>query len=93
MGFKKLPWGLLVAYSYQNFRGTTMARCGLFKDKTGEFGPGLVGDVVSRKFVTPGRSYKDPSRVLIKTRHYLLNDIVSLMKIGLQFWYVQKWYV
>ena len=59
-----LPWGQLVANSCQNFGGTSIDRSGQFKAKTGEFGQGLVGEVVSRKFVTPGRYYKDPSRVL-----------------------------
>ena len=68
--FKELPWGPLLAHSYQNFRGTTVGRGGQFKAQTGEFGQGLVGKVVSRKFVTPGRSYKDPSRVLKTGTNY-----------------------
>ena len=35
-----------------------------FNAITGEFGQSLLGDVVSRKFVTPGRPFGDPSRVL-----------------------------
>ena len=72
--FKELPWGLLVAHSYLNFRGTTIGRGSQFKAKTGEFVQGLVGDVVSRKFVTPGQSFKDPSRVLISRATELLSN-------------------
>ena len=60
----ELPWGRLASKWDQTFPCTTTITGDHFEPKMRKFGHGLVGDVVSMKFVTSGRSYKDPSRVL-----------------------------
>ena len=60
----KLPWGLLLTQVQQNFCCTSTITDGQFKAKTSKFCQRWVGEGLLRDFVTPGRSYKDPSRVL-----------------------------
>ena len=64
MWFNELTCRPLAALWYQNFLCITKIIGDHFKPLMSKFGQGLDGDMLSRRFVTRGRSYKDPSRVL-----------------------------
>ena len=71
--FDETAWPVLAVQAYQNFTCTTTIKDSHFKPITRQFGQRNVGEVLLRKNVNPGRSYKVPSRVQ-KSKSCIYND-------------------